>query len=296
MLTIKADDFTREEVEEKLKKYDYLGQLECGEESGYLHWQVLIENKTAIKFETLKNKFRTAHCEVAKNPAACRKYVSKEETRVPGEELLRGGKFVNWEPETKEVLGDAVSDLRHSILFEDKSADELILSDGRYRPYVAYAKELERIRDASKFGRSPRESVNVRYVYGAPGVGKTWGVYEEFGYPDVYSPGTYIHPWDEYQSQRVLLLDEFDGQIEFELLLKVLDIYPLTLPCRYQNKYAAWDTVIMVSNNPLECLPYRDRVSASKWAALLRRIDVYEEMVSRGVCESRLDRVQKTSA
>lgn len=49
ILTLKAEDFTKEYVEEKLSDYTYIGQLEKGNTTEYLHWQVYIEHAAAIQ-------------------------------------------------------------------------------------------------------------------------------------------------------------------------------------------------------------------------------------------------------
>lgn len=56
------------------------GQLEKGEQ-GTEHYQGMLRTPQA-RFSAIKKVFPRAHIEVAKNPAALKKYVHKEETRV----------------------------------------------------------------------------------------------------------------------------------------------------------------------------------------------------------------------
>ena len=52
---VDSDGYSQDEVQERLKNYTYVGQLEAGEEVNeitgkhYLHWQVYIENSIAPK-------------------------------------------------------------------------------------------------------------------------------------------------------------------------------------------------------------------------------------------------------
>lgn len=56
------------------------GQLECGEE-GTSHYQLLVRTPQ-VRFSAVKKVFPTAHIEIARNVAALKQYVHKEESRV----------------------------------------------------------------------------------------------------------------------------------------------------------------------------------------------------------------------
>ena len=68
-------------------------------------------------------------------------------------------------------------------------------------------------------------------------------------------------------------------------MLSYLDIYPLDLPCRYQDKIAQYDTVYIITNIPLE----KQNIETQKfenetWQAFRRRIDEVIEM-KKEVCK-----------
>ena len=72
-----------------------------------------------------------------------------------------------------------------------------------------------------------RESVDVYYIEGPTGIGKTYGIFERF--PDAYRPivsGDKVW-FDGYDGQETLLLDELRGNIKMSMLLQLLDPYPL---------------------------------------------------------------------
>lgn len=75
-------------VEEELSalrrhcKY-FIGQLERGE-SGTPHLQILYQHPTKVRPTAIKKLFERAHIEIARDPRACIKYCSKEETRIDG--------------------------------------------------------------------------------------------------------------------------------------------------------------------------------------------------------------------
>lgn len=83
----KEEDDTAMLLSQKLmsfcKKFTF--QLEQGEKTGYLHWQIFISLKTKERFDTVKNLFPSAaHIEPCKDGWKAAKYCSKEETRIEG--------------------------------------------------------------------------------------------------------------------------------------------------------------------------------------------------------------------
>lgn len=283
VLTLSAEKFDREAVEAGLASYTYVGQLERGLEKtdnnlqGYLHWQIYIENPGPIKFETLQRKFPGGHFEVRKGTRKqAYAYCTKKETSE-GELISRGE--INVKDDEK---GTTVDDLRLMMLEEGKPLRDLLVEEAACSRHVMYLTQLEGELARRKWGATTRD-VKVSYLYGPPGVGKTHGVFEAHGFEDVFSVSSWKNPWDSYAGQRVLLLDEFAGQLEFEFLLKLLDRYPLQLPARYADRWAAFDEVVLLSNLPLTEL-YRDvqERRPEQWGALKRRISSYQRLDERG--------------
>lgn len=287
MLTLPEEYYSRDIVEDKLRSYDYIGQLESGKESGYRHFQIYVENKNAIKFETLRSKFPRGHYEPRReSKSQCLKYCTKSDTRVPGHSLLAGGKFVGKDvdellkdrlPRTKRDISAEISE---KMLKENVPASTLI-QDPRYAQFLKYIDALETIR-LKNLGLEDRDALEVHYLYGPSRVGKTYKILHGLNYDltDIYRVSNFKYPWDNYEGQSVLLLDEFAGQISFEFLLQVLDKYQLELNARYRNKWACWTQVWIVSNLPMESLPYYRRVSPEQWRALCMRFTSYQRMES----------------
>lgn len=53
--------------------------------------------------------------------------------------------------------------------------------------------------------------------------------------------------FDGYEAQEVLFLDEFRGQMPFNLLVTILDSYTHVVPTRYSGKRTLWNTVHITS-------------------------------------------------
>ena len=106
------------------------------------------------------------------------------------------------------------------------------------------------LRDA-EYANTWRE-LEVTYIYGATGTGKTRGVLETYGYGNCYRVTDYKHPFDAYDGQDVILFEEYRGQFKISDILNYLDGYPLQLPCRYFNRQACYTKVFIISNVPPE--------------------------------------------
>lgn len=267
MATISAEKMSRKEIEEALASYTYLGQLEEGSADGYRHWQLLIDGgNSPIRFSTLKNKLPTAHLEPRRGPIQqAIDYVTKEETRVSEEPRLEHG--IIRHSDEKGCRKD-VEVVREAILEKGLSADEVFLQVPESNRMTAMVEKLVAARDRSRHTK-PRQ-LEVIWLYGPPGTGKTSRAVE-MGGTNYYRVTDYQHPFDSYCGQKMLILDEFDGEMRLSTLLNVLDIWPTVLPARYADRVAAYNQVVLVSNEAP--WSFYSWASVSRRQALARRIN-----------------------
>lgn len=114
---------------------------------------------------------------------------------------------------------------------------------------------LERVRQISR--TSKMRKMNVIVLHGPTGTGKSYAAWSAF--PDLYSKpdGQW---WDGYDGQKVVLLDDFNGDVPITTLLKWLDPYPVQLPVKGTFVAAQYETVIITCNRiPYEWYPSADR-------------------------------------
>lgn len=267
---------SEEELCERLSPYIWAGQVECGAEGGeggYKHFQVLIQNPEPIRFTTLKHRLPVAHLEKRRGSISeALAYVTKEETRVAS--LPGNGTII---PSDGPGSRSDLEEMRQAIL-DGSTPNEVLLADPKSFRYGRHLRDLHEAAQAERW-RTETRDVKAHYVWGATGVGKTRSILEKHGPENVYRATNYKHPFDNYQGQPVLALDEFYGGIEFNLLLNMLDPYPMQLPARYSNKWAAYETVYVVSNVPLSKQYTQVQFSNPEgYKALLRRFESVEEM------------------
>lgn len=267
MATVSAEKMSRKEIEEALEAYSYLGQLEEGEEDGYRHWQLLVDGgKSPIRFSTLKNKLPTAHLEPRRGPIQqAVEYVTKEETRVSEEPRLEHG-TIRHSDETGRRKD--VEIVREAVLEKGLSTDEILLQVPEAARMTSFVEKLVAARERSRHTK-PRQ-LKVIWLYGPPGTGKT-SLAVEMGGKSYYRVTDYQHPFDSYSGEEVLILDEFDGEMRLSTLLNVLDIWPTMLPARYADRVAAYNQVVLVSNEaPWSFYSWE---TPSRRQALARRIN-----------------------
>lgn len=284
MLTVSAEQNDREITEADLvdafEDWSWMGQREEGGHTGYRHYQLFMQATSRIRLSTVRARLEKKHgihvnyIEPRRYSAAsCVTYVSKKETRQAGPFIH--GDFDMHEDQGKrtdlEELRDAV--VKGASVNEILNDPELSLKAARFMPWL---EKMVGAQQAARFSQEDRE-VTVHYLWGKPGLGKTRSVLDG-DRSQIFRVTNYEHPFDDYSGQSTLILDEFAGQLPFQLLLNVLDRYPCKLPCRFHDTWAGWTTVWIISNKPLE-RQYQD-VEPQVRAALDRRITTNEEFKS----------------
>lgn len=146
VLTLPHSEYSEAEVVKRLGKYKaVVGQLEAAPTAGYLHWQLYLEAKSAVRFSTLRKLFPKGHYEVArKTRIQAVKYVTREDKRAESGEVISLGQMDLTIKQGKRADLDSYSE---QIILEGKSADEVIHDDYRAVVYAQHLGRLELIRD-----------------------------------------------------------------------------------------------------------------------------------------------------
>lgn len=243
--------------------------IEIGTETEKEHAHILLQNYNAIRFETLKKLCPYGDIEPQRGTVQeCIDYMSKDNevrSNVPMMEFEDGDIQGHRSDLEAIYLGLSSGMSTYDIISKEP---KLILQVDK----IERARQLvmtEKYRDVCR----PELKDNVIYVCGQTGVGKTSKIYETHGMSNVYRITDYDHPFDNYNAQSVIVFEEFRSSLKIGNMLNYLDIYPLQLPSRYNNKVACYTTVYIVSNWILG-LQYNEVQLNYKhsWEAFLRRI------------------------
>lgn len=65
----------------------------------------------------------------------------------------------------------------------------------------------------------------IFWLYGSTGIGKSYKVYNTHNIDQIYTKDD-TPWWEGYNQEKVLLIDDFRGNIKYNVLLKILDRYP----------------------------------------------------------------------
>lgn len=286
-------------ISERLSSFKNIGYWclcdEEGDECSTLHTHVFLFRQNPIRFSALKNKFPTAHID------QCRGLCSENRAYV-----LKDGEKYNKSSDGRydyiDSTGKKHCGLNFSLTFEEfgelpeerqgERADmsklydlvkdglsdfEIIDSNPRYIQQLDKIEAVRQILRYESFKNVFRE-LDVSYISGETGSGKTRSVMETYGYQNVYRVTDYDHPFDGYKGQDVLVFEEFRSSLKIQDMLNYLDGYPCELPCRYNNKFACYTKVFLITNVPFS-QQYVNIQTESKetWRAFGRRIHHFYE-------------------
>ncbi|WP_222430788.1 hypothetical protein [Cohnella terricola] len=245
-------------------------------EQGTPHIHIFIACSSPVRFSTIKRHFPEAHIEQARGSCKENKqYVEKSGKweSDPKSDTSIKATFEEWgelpveRPGTRSDL-----DFLYQLVKDGKSNFEILEQNPEY---LLRLTDIERVRQTVKAEefRTTFRNMEVTYLWGRTGTGKTRYVMELGGYAAVYRVTEYEHPFDSYTGQETLVLDEYRSQLKISELLNLLDGYPLELRCRYANKTACFTRVYIISNLALNAqYPIIQKEQPETWQALLRRI------------------------
>ncbi len=273
-------DLTHEKIKEILdtmKSVTYFCMSdEIGGQEKTHHTHLFLYSPSGIRFSTIKRRFPQAHIEMAKGTASeNRDYVFKEgkwtnhkkaETKIPDTQEEWGELPIERQGARNDLadLYDMVKEGLSNYAIMEENPEHLMVLD-----------KIEKVRQTIREEqyRTVFRELDVTYIWGRTGTGKTRSIMEKFGYSEIYRVTDYKHPFDSYRGEDVLLLDEYNSNFDIRELLNYLDGYPLTLPCRYANKVACFTKVYLISNLDLkDQYIMEQRTDKATFAALLRRI------------------------
>lgn len=252
-----------EENEEKIQYFIY--QVERAPDTGRDHVQAYVCFKNRIRLSGVKKLFKdhSLHGEVRRGShEQARDYCSKKDTRVDGPFVFGD------DPGSRKRKLD---DIKASI---DGGATDLEIASEYFGQWCRYYKAF---REYRMLKQKPRDfKTEVRVYYGPSGVGKSRRATYEAG------PNAYRKPrddwWDGYDGVSNVIIDDFYGWIRFDELLRCLDRYSHLVPIKGGHVNFAPRLLIITSNVEPRQWYRHDIIDDYRFTALVRRMDVVEEM------------------
>ncbi len=205
---------------------------------GYIHFSTPKRRFAVNKVLHLKN----THLEVAKgNPSSNRAYCTSAEKRVQGTEYFEHGECPGGQGSRLAIVAESIKAKGLNKTIEENPQTYITCGRGMRDLDVFYKRQRER-----------SGSVHVIVIHGESGSGKSWWANK------LYDPGhTYAMPavpangnawFDAYDDERTLVIDEFSGRVEYELMKNIMDPYAMQVPTKGGHVPALWETVVITTN------------------------------------------------
>lgn len=249
--------YTHEQIKTILNEFSLVYACFCDEiglESGTPHTHIFLIAKNGVMFDTVQKRFYGAHIEPARgsnlgNYNYIRKigerYENKKETN-----LADTFEEIGTLPKDRKE-GSTLSEEIYEMIENGCTPYEIIKEHPSTYTQIPNIERAIALYNAEKV-KNIFSKLEVVYIWGQTGVGKTRYVLEKYGYTNVYRVTNYQNPFDGYKNEDVILFDEFRSNLRIDDMLKYLDGYPVNLPSRYTDKPAAFTKVYIISNIPIE--------------------------------------------
>lgn len=261
-------------------------QLEKAPTTGKLHVQGYVQLKKKARMSTVKGILHhdDAHLETSKGtPRQNLSYCTKADTRLLGP----------WEFGEKPTGQGARNDLLEVAKEIKEGKTKREVAEAHPAEVIKFSKGLEIYRHT--IDSCPRwRNVEVTYIWGPTGTGKTRSVWESVeDVTQIYKVESDGQWWDGYDSQDIILFDDYNSQVPIHKWLTWLDGHPLQVPIKGAYVYAKWTKVFITSNVNPERLYMKhhagipggatgdwdeDVLKAEHREALMRRLTTIREM------------------
>jgi len=222
------------------------------------HLQGYLELGAQVRFNTFKKKLPRAHFEQRiKTALQASNYCAKEDKSpvVYGQISAPGTRT-----DLETLAAQICSGITRRELAEVNPVAILQYSRGVDALHALIAKP-----------RSAATAKDVSVYHGLTGTNKTRTAFEQ--HPDAYMWGPENGKWfNGYDNHKVVIMDEFRGQLPFGFLLRLLDRYPMQVETKGGMVHFVADTIVITSPKHPDFW-YHDLDSTDRLSQLMRRID-----------------------
>lgn len=255
----KEKEFTHDKIKKSFANITptlyYCMADEIGGEGHTYHTHIYALFNTPVGFKTLKNAFPPAHIERSFGSRTDNiDYIKKAgKWKDTEKELTKiDGTYEEWGTCPRGIAGTNVLLCQlYSLVNDGLDNYEIMETSADFIPLLDKANQIRLEILQHKYADVWRD-LDVSYIWGNTGLGKSRHVMEGYGYRNVFRVTDYKNPFDTYQCEDVVIFEEFASSIRIQDMNNYLDGYPLKLPARYRDKQACFTKVFVISNLGIE--------------------------------------------
>lgn len=216
----------------------------CISKAGLQHLHLVLEDTNSTRFSTVKEFLPKAHIEATKgSKKEAEDYINKNgKYQEKGETVVH----IARRGEIKANQGKR-TDIDDIDMYIQKGLTPNEIMDIKFS-YRKYEKSITEAFFRKRYLETPtHRNLLVYWHTGESGSGKSYTyviLCEQYGEDEVYLVTDYQDPFGKYNGERIIVLDEFRGQIPYyKLLNEILSNYRVQVHSRYTNRYALWTEV-----------------------------------------------------
>lgn len=246
------------------RKY-FIYSIERGEKEKTEHIQGVIFFNIGKRFSTIKRYLPFVHIEKAKGSnSQARDYCMKSETHVSGP--YEFGEFAEERERT---------DYRDFLQLVHSGASNRKLARLYPSLFIRERNKLEKLREDIHEEYSEKcRSVDVTYIYGSSGAGKTTHVQRELGFKNVFYVTNYDNSmFTNCNFADTIVMDEFTGSFNIQKFNRMVDGTPFQMRGLGESSWACFHHIYIVSNySPKELYKDVQRDNYKVYRAFDRRL------------------------
>lgn len=210
--------------EDKMQFLQY--EREICPKTGKLHWQGVVYFYNKVSFKTAQKLLKIGNAHIENIPKSGNrfdaiKYTNKDQSTTTV--------YTFGEPPQQGKRCDLI-ELKDEIFNGTKKVTDIIEENPIM--YHMYGRTLEKIEDLKLQKTWRKEMTQGIWYYGKTGTGKSTTAYENYHPDTCYNRPKDSHWWDNYKQQPTVIINEFRGDIPFDILLELVDKHPMDVPRR----------------------------------------------------------------
>jgi len=237
---------------ENLQDIQYF--LFCREKApttGTIHIQGYFEFSKPKRFSVICGYLPKTHFIPRGGTKHDQKLYIKKQGRFADKTDTQIGEVYEWGDIVEQGGRNDLKEIQFEIKEENRTPQELVLNRVMSEQQAKFAERVFREKNNLEF-RYKKRDMTVNLYWGDTTTNITNYIYENLDARDFYRVTNYKNPFDDYEYQDILVLDNFDSKhFDIHTFMSYLNGFPVQLDCRYNGKMGGWSKVYIISQKPL---------------------------------------------